>query len=913
MARFLAIVNALGVPPTSTPGADTRSNDNFTGLARLDFVLSNAHTLTLRGDWRGTSQDPTRLGSLALPQTGGLMESGGAGVMATLTSRFGATVLNELRAYYQSASSNGNPYTQLPAGRVQVASDLPDGAFGVSTLTFGGNTSLPTRSRSNSIEASNEMSLMPGSGAHRIKLGATFVSELSHNEFANNSLGTWTYNSLAELEGGQPASFRRTVVVPRRESQNYRWGMYAGDVWIIQRPFQLTYGVRLEGSAFGTPPAHNPAVQSAFGRRTDQLPSEWHLSPRVGFSWTFGARTGGGPGGPGGGGPGGGGGGGGFQMMNFSPPTLVIRGGVGEFRSQPPANLVAQARSATGLAQSTAEIFCAGPTTPAPAWDQYWSDPANIPSECAGGGGPGTFVPARTVMLLEDGFEAPRAWRGSLAFEKRLTQLFRLTIEGSFTRGVSQSGYYDLNLEPTPGFTMTDEGGRPVFVAPTDIDPTSGVARFTASRVDSAFAQVLEARSSLRSRSEQLTISLGGLLGRGIMLNTSYTLQHAREQSTGARGGNTAANPNVAEWSRSAFERRHSFLTTITYPLSQSVEITSIGRLTSGSPFTPTVGGDINGDGSRNDRAFIFPHTTGGFIPEAAGMQRLLDQASPSVRRCLESQVSRVASRNSCTGPWQYSLDFQANWRPSFLGLNRRLTLSVITSNFLRGLDELLHGASKAHGWGLVTQPDNTLLYVSGFDQANQRFQYEVNERFGATAGSATAFRPPFQLGVQLRISIGPDRARQALDAMRAGSRGGQAMVTGVGGFRGPALNVTEMISRIEAALPNPAGTALELRDSLRLDSAQISLLTPLRDSLATRNAGRIDSLRRVVGDGNNQAALMQALPAMRPIFEAARADIAQSIVTVRAVLTPEQWALLPESVKTFQLGPRMFMQQPRP
>jgi hypothetical protein len=104
------------------------------------------------------------------------------------------------------------------------------------------------------------------------------------------------------------------------------------------------------------------------------------------------------------------------------------------------------------------------------------------------------------------------------------------------------------------------------------------------------------------------------------------------------------------------------------------------------------------------------------------------------------------------------------------------------------------------------------------------------------------------------------------------------------------------------------------MRDSLRLDSAQVALLTPLRDSLAAHNTARIDSLRRTVGTGNDQGAMMRAMPAMRPLFEAARSEISQSLVTVRAILRPEQWDMLPESVRNFQLGPRMMMQQaPRP
>lgn len=897
VARFVSVVNGLGVPSNSTPGSATRSSNNLSSLVRLDWVLSNAHTATLRGDWRGTSQDPARLGTLALPQTGGLLESGGGGLMTTLTSRFGATILNEFRGYWQASRADGDAFTQLPQGRVLIASDLPDSARGVSTLVFGGNAGFPTRQRTSSFELTNELSWLPGGGAHRIKAGAFALTETSRNVNGTNRLGTFTYNSLADLENGTPASFRRTVDVTERDSRGYRWGAFVGDVWMVTRPFQLTYGLRLEGSSFGSLPEYNPAVDSVFGRRTDRLPVETHLSPRAGFSWQIGGRQGD------------------FERGRMpQPPQIVVRGGIGEFRNQPPTGLAAQARGATGLASSAGDVFCVGPSVPAPAWSQYWTDPSSIPSDCDGGGPPPVGVQApRSVVLLADGFEASRAWRGSLGVERRLTQLFRLTVEGSFSRGVAQSGFTDLNLDAAPAFTLAAEGGRPVYVAPADIAAASGTPRFNASRVDSAFGQVLEARSNLHSRTEQLTVGLGGVMGRGIVLNTSYTWQRARSEATGLRGGTTAGDPNVPEWSRSDFERRHSVIATVTYPVAQSVELTSIGRLTSGAPYTPSVGGDVNGDGSRNDRAFIY--APGAVGAEALGMQRLLAGASGSVRECLSAQVGRVAGRNTCTGPWQYALDFQLNWRPAFWGFNRRMTVSVVTQNFLRGLDELLHGAAGAKGWGLATRPDATLLYVTGFDTTTSRYTYEVNERFGATAGSATAFRPPFQLGVQVRLSIGPDRMRQALDAMRAG--GGRVVVAGgpgaaAGGFRGPTLNPAEMIARIEQALPNPAGTALELRDSLRLDSSQVLLLTTERDSLARLNGTRIDSLRNSFGQLGTEASpqrMAQLMPVLGPMFTQARADIARSLATVRAILTEEQWAGLPENVRSITAGgPRMMI-----
>lgn len=892
VARFTGVLGGLmPVAAVLTPGPSVRSNDNLSALGRLDVVLNGTHSLTLRGDWRGTTQDPSRLGPLALPQSGGLTESGGGGAMVTLSSRFTVGIINELRAYWQTSRSEGDPYFRLPQGRVQVASELPDSSLGVATLSFGGNAGLPTRSRSRGLEMTDELSWIPGSGGHRIKAGGLYLDNHATSIVSGNGLGTFTYPSLAALEAGQPSQFTRTLESAERVSRSVSWAVYAGDVWMVSRPLQLTYGVRLEGGAFRNPPPYNGAVDTAFGRRTDRLPSEVHLSPRLGFTVTL--RRAGQPQ------PGEG-----FQPgRQFVPPLLVIRGGIGEFRSPLPAALVAQANGQTGLADAASEIQCIGPDVPTPDWAGYLANPASIPTSCAGGGpGPAPAAP-RTVLLIGDGFAAPRAWRGSLSLERSLTQLVRLSLAGSWARGVAQTGYVDLNLDATPAFSLAAEGGRPVYVAPADIAAATGTPRFTASRVDSAFGRVQEARSFLRSRTSQVTVSLGGIVRRGIVLNTSYTWQRVDDEATAARFGSTAGDPNRAEWATSANERRHNLLLTLTYPFTASFEVTTIGRLMSGSPYTPMVAGDVNGDGSWNDRAFITPPGAG--APEALAMRDLLAIASPQVRDCLLGQAGRVAQRDACRGPWQGTLDLQLNWRPTLLGLNRRLTISVVTVNFLHGLDQLLHSPAGEKGWGLTPRPDGNLLYVTGFDTVQQRYTYRVNERFGATAGSANAFRPPFQVGVQMRLQIGPDRMRQALDAMRG--RGGAGPGGGPGGGPGMRLfaNPADLVRRLDSMAPNPARLALELKDTILLDTAQITRLTAIRDSLDARNQARLDTVLRFVEREGTNPDPARLATTLRPMLQALNQDRTRAIQQVQAVLTPVQWARVAVLLRPAQ-GPFM-------
>ena len=64
----------------------------------------------------------------------------------------------------------------------------------------------------------------------------------------------------------------------------------------------------------------------------------------------------------------------------------------------------------------------------------------------------------------------------------------------------------------------------------------------------------------------------------------------------------------------------------------------------------------------------------------------------------------------------------------------------------------------------LTAEPDVTLTIVDdgrGFDPATQRYRYEVNQRFGSTSPSGSAFRTPVTLTAMFRFDLGPMRERQ--------------------------------------------------------------------------------------------------------------------------------------------------------
>src|SRR5207244_2246329 len=228
-SRFLALAAASGAPAQVHGLSDERTTDNTVAFLRFDWKVSEAQTLTLRLGRRMDPQQPTLLSRLVLPPTGGTRTERGGGVMASLTSHFAGSLINEVRGYFSVERRDATALVAVPAGRVQVASDLPDGRHGVATLTFGGNAGLPQRADNVGLELSEELSWLPGGGAHRPKLGALLSGTGLVQNQTPNQLGTFVFPSLSALAADSPASFSRVFAPAVPGGPAWNSALYAAD------------------------------------------------------------------------------------------------------------------------------------------------------------------------------------------------------------------------------------------------------------------------------------------------------------------------------------------------------------------------------------------------------------------------------------------------------------------------------------------------------------------------------------------------------------------------------------------------------------------------------------------------------------------------------------------------------------
>jgi hypothetical protein len=569
-------------------------------------------------------------------------------------------------------------------------------------------------------------------------------------------------------------------------------------------------------------------------------------------------------------------------------PRAVIRGGIGLFQNVPNTTLISGAIDNTGLASALQQVLCAGPSTPVPDWTSY-NDPSNVPAQCTDGSVFASTVP--NVTFFADDYAAPRSLRSNLNWSGPvLGNRFSGNAELTYSRNMNQASIVDLNFSPVVQFTLPGEAQRPVFVQTSSIDPLTGSIASRDARVSQLFSRVTELRSDLKSDSRQLRLSLSPAeFSTNYNWSLSYVYSNVREQTRGFNS--TVGNPLAIEWGRSAFDSRHQIQYNVGYNFFDAVRVNWFGSFRSGSPYTPVVAGDINGDGYNNDRAFIYDPAKTTDAQLASQMQSLLDKTSGSARDCLLKQLGTLAERNSCQGPWTSQATLSLSFNPLKFRMPQRATLSLQVGNPLGAADLLLHGNNNLRGWGQFAFPDPTLLAVRGFDAQNRRYLYDVNDRFGSTQPALTAIRAPVTVTAMMRFDLGPTRERQALTQQLDRGRT-------LRGNKAPEPMLRAMYG--SGGIPNPLSTILRQADTLGLSGMQA-------DSIASMNRRYVVKLDSIWSPVTKYLATLpdkynkdEAYARYQHAREASVDMLIGLVPTIRELLTPSQRRKLPAFIASY-------------
>lgn len=782
--RLLEDANQMGIPlglHVAPPRVDEASLGGRVDYSQSTDAAIGASALVHMRNANGEAVQP-----FAVSLSGSTVSDLSATLQAFSTRYVRNRVLNDFRTALTLSNYTRRPLASFPRVLVDNFSGVDYGQPAL-TYSLGGSLQRPSRRRASSAEIIDELSrsvtrtvrLKATAG---VRIGQTTLSALGADP------GSFVFSSIQSFENNIPATFTRAVqLFGESERRNESFAALSASAG-IGTDLQWTVGARADlqhVSVLG-----GPSSATALERGVPQA-TNVELSPRLGFTKRFSKRR-----------P--------FPTMRTNTmgtfidvPTGVIRGGVGRFVGQLPG---------AGRDQLGAEnLTCFGLTSPTPEWSAYTTNPASSPHACNADGGERDLETARP--LYAEHVQPPASWRASLGFTNAKGP-FNFGVEGMASWNLSQTMLVDQNVSSQPKFREGIDA-RPVFVNPESIDQATGAIISPDWRLDPTYAQVLKYTSNQRSFSDRVTVTaslMPTILQRG-SLSASYSLAHA----AGKLGGE-----DVPSFGRIVdlvgaplpLDYRHQIVVQAGWMFSNGVTASLFANAISGSPYTPVIAGDANGDGIAFDRAFIFAPSSFGRVGDSAAYQHLLQTVPRQARRCLETQFGHQAALNGCRTPWSVRTNMTVG-KMVHIGVLPSMNVSLSVANPIALVDRLVHDG-KERGWADVPNVDPVLFAIRGFDAASKQFLYVPNAQFGHDRRGFESQTSGLRMTLDFRIDFSTPVDAQTLERFLSPGRGRTP---------GPRLSRETLKMRYARLVPGIYRQILQQSDSLLITQSQAEAL----------------------------------------------------------------------------------------
>lgn len=715
-------------PQVGEFGRKTVANTFF---GRLDWQINKRHRLTLRNnysDWK----NPVSVNdnsSINLYEVNGDFKSRENSLLLSLRSQLNANVLNELKFQYQVTTRNYVPNSELPSANipraiVTVRSQLPNGTMGNTTVQLGGQRFNPEDNLERQFQLVNTTYLTKGK--YNFTFGTDNTLTYLDTYISNEQNGRFIFNSVEEFDNLNPSRYAREVPlngVPSVQQWVLNAALFGQVQFELLKDVDAVFGVRYDVTSYLTKGDYNAVVDQALGLRTDNNASDWNnVQPRMQLTWDVKGNK-----------------------------KDIIRFGAGIFSANPIT--YAQVNNIQNSGTKVAAIDVTRPSTgtnlvPKPNFPAYRADPNTAPGLIEG-------VPTvSTINLNSPDLQVPSIFKANISYNKIFGNRFRLGFNVQYSYTWNNYVYLDRNLVDQPYFTLGNEAGRGVFV-PANTITTAGITDNVKGRKTQLVGRTLEFTNG--AKINQLAAFIDGEYRyfRDGYVNFSYT--HNITKDNTSYNGNVAntstfrpikSDPrSLSEMDYSDNQFRHKVVIFGSSPsfkgFSLSGRFTGIG----GSRYSLVVDADINGDfvggpGNDNDLAFVFDPNdpkTAQAIRES--MQKVLANPNNRAKKYIEKALGKIADRNGGENPFTGTIDVRLA-KDFKLYKTHKLSLSVDVFNFANLLNKQWGG-----NYNLGAQ---TLLTVSGFNQATKEYQYRVNENVGVTTRSGT----PYQVQIGARYSF---------------------------------------------------------------------------------------------------------------------------------------------------------------
>ena len=720
-----------GLSNSQQTGEFSRKTLANTFLLRLDWQLNAKNRLTFRNNYSNWN-NPTSVSdnsNINLFEVWGDFKSEENSALVSLRTQVSSNFLNELKFQYQRSTRNFVPNSDLPSANipraiVTVRSTLPNGTQGNTNVQFGGQRFNPEDNLETQYQLINTSFFTKGK--YNFIVGTDNTLTYLDTYISNEQNGRFVFNSLTEFNNLNPSRYAREVPLAGKPSvQQYVFnGSLFGQVQFL--PFKnldATFGLRWDVTSYLTAGEYNPIVEKELGLRTDNNPTDWNnIQPRLQLTWDVAGKR-----------------------------TNIVKFGAGLFSANPItyAQVNNIQNSGTKVAAIDVTRSATNNLVPIPNFPAYRKDPSTVPGLIPG------IRSVSTINLNDKDLQVPSIFKANISYNKILMQN-RLRLGANFLYSYTYNNYVylDKNLIDVPYFTLAKENNRGVFVPASSIS-AAGITNNVLGRKTQALGRTLEFTNGATLTSKTAIADAEFRYFRDGYINFSYTYNITKD--------NTSYNGNVANTSTfrpiksdprdlseinfSDNQFKHKLVFFGATPSWKGFNIS--GRFTGigGTRYSLTVDADLNGDfvggpGNDNDLAFIFdPSDLKVSSAVKASMEKVLNNPDNRAADYIRANLGKIADRNGGENPFFGTFDIRLT-KDFKISKNQKFTLSVDMFNFSNLLNK---------EWGRnFNLRDQTLLFVTGFNQTTKEYVYRVNENVGVIQANGN----PFQIQIGARYAF---------------------------------------------------------------------------------------------------------------------------------------------------------------
>lgn len=704
----------------------TDNVDVFFG--RADWTLSERHRTSVRVNYANyrSENDGLQFGGNRAKSFGSTFRDKNLSLVAEVTSILAPSTFNVFRVQYADEKRPRVSNNFLPLINVANVVTSPSRSlqWGGSGITYRNNL------REQKVQLVNTLTHTRGN--HTFKLGTNNILSEIFNQFWLFGAGEYRFENLDSLRLRRPTNYDRRVPEsgPRAPETTFdmrELSVYVQDEWQMTPRLLVTAGLRYDIARYGDDFITVRAIDTLPGigafRSGNSPEDDNNISPRLSLAYDV-----------------------------SGDGEQVIRTGVGYFFGRVPG--VLGSNVGTGSIPYL-RVFCTGSNVPVPAYESWGPSGDDNPARC-------TTATASTLgkeySFFDSDFEYPETFKANLGYEGRVLSDTRVGVDLLYGRTTRNFTTRDLALRTSPVTTLASEDGRPVY-ATAGFNPRNGATVAQRSRY-AGIDRIYVFDNQGKADEFAVALRVDQRVGRALV-RASYTYNQAKDNSSFTcctsfeslffRGDATAGDLNTRgdrdgpNWGNSAYVRPHTVVFSGLVELPYGFQVSGILRSMSGVSFTPTVFGDLNGDGNTsNDRPFI--GTAPGAGPDTLFFENATEQGQYrqllTANECLRESQGTIIERNTCPNPWFTQLDMSI--RKSFrVGGVRDIEIVADFFNVLNGLNR---------DWGRFRRVGQTqMLEVVRFDALTQRYVYRANERFG----EKTFIGPSRQFQIQLGAKVG--------------------------------------------------------------------------------------------------------------------------------------------------------------